>query len=956
LTKQRFRVNSWLKNAQVTTVEAEVPKYQDQEDLSKSYSKFLTHSDDINSDNIEFRPSEYFTPGWSGDSLFSKAANNIKKLQETLWQDAKLKLKMAHTFNQKLKLHIHREFISGHQKGLSKDLDALADFTTFWNELPNPAPVYRTAIEEFIELYSFRIATIYIFKLRFLITISKELCISLPSNQVVNPSSFMTKFFMKGSSSEIQCEALRSNQYSWYRPSSDLEETVREQSKDFESLSTSQLMRLFSFRKRDPNTKLNKLESGHHSHALSHKDFGLFINQLLVFFPMWLKNDKFSYPAKTRNEQIDVVNTRFTGDRLESLVHSHWLAQESNLDIKWSELLCADFESNKSSHGTFIQVCQELHFMNFLIQFSRQQNYPPKETIVSVMKKKYSKSQTNSASQESLFSSQKLVHELAYDRTVLNLSDLPKSNPHHYLLTQIQSQKSSLSQGAHLVVLTNQKLFVPSQSQKVETLLKDLKVEGIFNLEKLIGKGEVPNYIYIFKSRIKDNIFGGRHLLTSSQDDNKDSCMSFKFNGKLDQFSMFDFLTKELLSFFNHRSSQTTSIYHKSVTEGLSFQFHLDTVMKGTLLSSSNDSKENITHPNFFKNLTKSCSPLENFFILDDLESFERKSVPNSFLGHVSPQNTPYQNVLIVNLKDASRPCLEIASWDSYPALKEEYGHAYFFYFGLTAKKTNININLLREYLNCQVGSQVIQMCLSGASTKIKGKLSSLLLPNFLSDETIEYNLDLSQFKTIMTTSDDLLKANPQSFINLYNEDMQELETYKKSSPWLFLSSLVHLKNTIEKSIESFTNEGTGDFIYSNPLVVNELINLPTTALHPNSELFTDFHIQNKEQLNLPVSHSELNIKPGSPSILTLYSSETKLISLHGEATLLQFINFILDKAIGTPLAYLLQGLQVPSHHELETVLHKFDDIKEFIFKLEDQVKQTLERSLKQYILNRFSS
>lgn len=954
MTKQRFSVNSWLKNAHETSPAVEVSLYQDDQDLSKSYSKFLTHTEELSLASDIFKPANYFTPGWSGDSLFSKSANCIKKLQELLWHDAQTKLLTADTFNQKLKLHIHREFINGHQASLTKETEGLADFNFFWQELLNPSSTNKEIIDEFIEIYSFRIATIYIFKLRFLVTISKELNINLPPNQAVNPSSFMTKFFMKGSSSEIHCEALRSNQYSWYRPSANIQVTILEQSKNFEMLSTSQLMRLFSFRKSNSNSKLNKLESGQHSHALSHKDFGLFINQLLVFFPMWLKSDKFSYPAKYNDAQIDVINTRFTGDKLESLVHSHWLAQESNLNMKWSELLCADFEASKASNGTFVQVCQELHFMNFLVQFSRQQNYPPKETIVSVMKKKYSKSQTSLSEQESLFSSQKLVQELAYDRTVLNISELPKSNPHHYLITQIQNQTTSLAQDAHLVVLTNQKLFVPSQNQKVEALLKDLKVEGIFNLEKLIGKGEVPNYIYILKNRTKDTIFGGRHLLNASYEDNKDSCMSFKFNGKLDQFSMFDFLTKELLSFFNHRSSQTTSIYHKSVTEKLSFQFHLDTVMKGTLLSSSSDSKENITHPNFFKNLTKSCSPLDNFFILDDLESFEKKNVPSSFLGHISPRNTPYQNVLVVNLKDAANPRLEIASWDSYPALKEEYGHAFFFYFGLTAKKANININLLREYFNCQIGTQVMQMCLTGSMTKIKGKLSSLLLPNFLSDDTIDHNLDLGQFKTLMISPDKLLATHPQTFVHSYNEDIEELESYKKSSPWLFLSSLVHFKNTIKQSIESFSSEESGDYIYSNPLVINELVNLPTTALHPNSELFTDFHIQNKDQLKLPVSHSEINIKTDSPSTLTLYSSDTKLISIHGEDSLLQFVDFILNKAIGTQLGHVLQGLQVPSQVELEKVLHRFDEIKEFIFELESKVKSTLESSLKQYILNRF--
>ena len=89
-----------------------------------------------------------------------------------------------------------------------------------------------------------------------------------------------------------------------------------------------------------------------------------------------------------------------------------------------------------------------------------------------------------------------------YNRVLLNITDLPKKNPHHYLIQKIFSENETLKRSGYLFVSTNQNLFVPSQSERVEQLLETLKLEAIFNFEGIKGKGEVPNFIYIFFRKV----------------------------------------------------------------------------------------------------------------------------------------------------------------------------------------------------------------------------------------------------------------------------------------------------------------------------------------------------------------------------------------------------------------------------------------------------------------------
>jgi len=942
LSKGKFFASTWLKEQESKSLSHQCKGTDKEKILSDSYRQFLgvppTPSECF---KPSFSASSYFTPDWSGESLLSKNAKNVKNLQQRLKNDAKKKLSCPGNFNKKLKMAIHSDFLSTSLIGPDH---RLSDFSLFWRDFIAPNPEDLEVIEEFCDIYSFKLATIYLFKLRLISTLNFELEAALSESQCLNPSSFLTKFFTRGSSSEIHCEAFKMNQYSWYMPGKELGKDIVTELSSIRELSLSELMRLFSYQDQEKNQE-------NYSHALSHKDFGLFLNNLLIFFPLWSEKEQFSYPGPMKGQTPDVINTRFMGDHLSSLLHSHWLAQESNLNLLWSELLCPDVDSEGPSH-TFIQICQELHFITFLVSFAKRQGHPPKETIVKVMKQKYARSQEANFGQESLFSWQQLPKQLVYDRVVLNLQKLPKKNPHHFLLGKINDEYQALTSQGQLVVLTNQKLFVPSQSKKVEALLKNFTLESIFNLEKLEAKGEVPTYIYIFKKR-KVFAHDTTSIFTGHVHQEKDSCMSFHFNGKLEQFSMFKAFTEELFNFFKKKPAKDATIYHKTMLKDLSLQFHQDTIKDGKLLSNVQSlNGDHVTHPSFFQSLTKTCSPLETFFSLEEIEQVDKRKFTHSFLGQSDRKEMAYNTVLILNRQNSEAPLLEVCSLKSYPAKREELGLAYFSYFGLREKRKSININLLREYLSSPIGKQITSICLSGINNKIKGRLSSLLLPNFLIAEDKENHINSTHFDCFTASAQELLNKEPVDFNAQFQQQLQKLQIIKKSNWWSYLGLLSHLKTSSKQALE-ICNESNilSHEFYTNPLISKKISQLQTSPLYPNSEVFIDFHVSRKEELTSSIEEIKTSFKEDQTAQLDFFSQGSKLFSLHGERPMVNFLSFLAKRSLGVSAVDFIQGVEVPSSDQLDQIDQEYSSIKKFLGELFKALESELLNSQKEYIL-----
>ena len=940
MAKRPFHANSWLKHNKQAL--PELPNTQDG----------LSYNENSAPEEVskKFQLSEFFIPGWKGDSLFSKPALAIKKVQEHFWADALEQFKNLGSLNKSLKLSIFNEYLAYKEfyqiKG--NDLDSPA---TFWHHLPLKNSAHRKTLDHFLEIYCFRVATIYLYKLLFISSLANRLNLPLSEASLLNPNSFLSRCFPSGGSFELNCEALRTNQYSWYRANQKLSPQIESLLKNFKDLSISQLMKLSTYRGFKGSKHNFKFEDTEYSHALSHKSFGLFINSLLIYLPIWLEQDKLSYPMKFIAPTPSCMNTKFAGDKLISLCHSHWLAQEANLDKTWSEILCPDFSTEKYNNGMFMKICHELQFLTFLVKFTGEQNYPLKETLSKTIREKYSHNPTESSGQMALFARYENKSELSYKRIVLMLSDLPKKNPHHYLIGKINDQKTKLTKNGFVYVFTNQKLFVPSQSQKVEQLLNDFEVKSIFNFEDLHGKGEIPSYVYVLKKRkpmaMKGNPFDlDPFSLSQGNSPKQEPCLTFRLNGTLTQFHTFENMVSALTEFFENKSSSCTPLFTKALEDDLHFEYHQDAIIEGRLLSSISEDQQRVTHPNFFRKLTKNSLSLDNFFALENLEN--QGLVANDLLGIRSQSAFPY--LLIVDYRDPAFVRLEICRGDNYKAKREEYGVAFFQYFGLMPKMANININLFREYFKTDIGKQIIQLSLSGGKTKIKSKLNSLLIPNFFADtkdypEYEKANLDIFRYK-----KDDLLNQHPESLTQLLSQALETVQKYEHELPWMSLGLLTHFKYNINEAFEGF-EDGQSKLSYSNPLILEPLMALESHKIHPNPEIYVDFKIQSPEELN--ESFDKIVFKESIDSATLSLEKEGKtVLEIHSDPELLRFIQYILENAMGTPLHIILKNLHLPKIEDFKLVLKNFLQMKEWlstnIESIESKVAQLFSQNLSQ--------
>ncbi len=929
----------------------------------------LPHAHELESvQEDSFLPKKYFIPGWSGGSLFSRPAVAIKKLQEELWKDALHTFKSSSSFPKTMSTAIHAEFKSTERyslipadtakdsmESLKEKIVALNDYNLFWSEVKNPQSAYAPILKLFLELYSFKVATIYLLKLKFLVSFSEASGFSYTLNHIVNPSTFINHLFTKGSSQEINCESLKMNQYSWYRPSGKIAQQLEELSRSFSEVSTTQLMKLCSYRDIKNSSSSLNFTTKNYSHALSHASFGKFINQLLVFFPLWNQQEKFKYPEGRQILKPEVLNTKFVGDHIESLGQGHWLAQEQNLNLDWSEILCPDFSTGHNEKDCFIKTSQELQFLNFLVTYSKDRGVSTREFVLQVTREKNNRSKANMSAQISLFTTSEQQRDLLYDRVVLNLGHLPKKNPHHFLLSKIQDQKDSLATEGQLLVLTNQKIFVPSQSKKVIALLKDFKIEAIFNFEKLKGRGEVSNYVYILKKRnpfARNNDFLNMDpsSLVASQKVDQESCFSFRWHGELTLFSKFENLVEELFSFFSERSSSSTSIYQRGLGHELSFEFHQDAIIDGKLLSSLSEDNENITHPQFFKNLTLSCSPFDAFFAIQELQDNRGRKSTKDFLGiSQSTFEQTYSSVLIIDLRNPVRPQIEITSPESYLAKREEYGNAYFQYYGLSPKVKNLNLNLVREFLETDLGRQVTQICLSGGPSKMKGKLKSLLLPNFFMDGQDLSTLNPEKYWFFNISEEEILNIHPEQLEQRILQEFSRIDYLKDQQIWLYLSLVGHLKLTLRSALEKINDGGHKDLNFTNPLLIEALSQLKTETIYPNNEVYTELLIDHKDELECPLANMKM-VENEDDCTLELYSPSKLLIKFHAESETLHFIQFILSQASGHPLLMILQNLEIPKHDELKSVLTQYNQVKSALHFAYQDTHQRIARAFSKQI------
>ena len=873
---------------------------------------------------------KFLVPGWKGESLFSRPANLIKKVQEELWKDALSQFKGLDNLNSSFKQAIYNEYLD-----IAKTLNPqrLCEQTEFWKHLNWKHSPFKHHLKKFVEIYTFRTATVYLYRLMFVAHLSDALSLKLQERDLRSPHSLISRLFKTGSSNELKCRSLKQNLYSWYHPGASLFSRIKTLEKNFKHLSIGQLMKLSTYRGLEKTCKQFDFFDQQYSHALSHRGFGLFMDGLLTFFPQWLKNKTSASPLPGKKQFPKTLNVRFVGDRIDSISHGYWLAQECSLKTSRHQILCPDFCGEEPESHSFVKICHELQLLSFLVKFGRNQGLPIKEFLCSVMKKKYRLPKTHEGQQIPLFNGNTDSKLPVYDRIVLTLTNLPAKNPHHCLVQKIYEQESSLSHRGHLYIFTNQKLFVPSQSSKIQQLLKKFEMEAFFDLGRLKGKGEVANYVYILKKRLPTRkAFEAAEFAPPESarisELQQEPCLNFRYSGELHRFGKFESLVATLQSFFRERGQQQTSLYSKPIDDNLSFEFHQDAIIEGKLLSSTSKDGNNITHPNFFKKLTQNCIPLEHFFHIENIhEEDSVKNLPSDFLGINLRKENLFSYVLIADYRDPKLVRLEIAPFEAYKGKREQYGIAFFQYFGLSEKLPSANINLFREFFESDLGTQVIQLSLNGGPTKIKSKLKTLLIPGFFAKRdnfafSLQENLEI--FKL---TGDEILSLHPHRVREQTQKALAILEKYGWDSPWMTLGLIGHFKFNLLK-VNDRLRDGSEEINYSNPLILNPLLALTGRPLLHNEDVFLECLVGDQKDYLRPLALTKLQAHKEN-FCLKLYSEEKAVVELYSDAQFLKFVDFLLCSARGRPIGQILGELQLPRLGELKSVLDEFDLVKQ---------------------------
>ena len=936
LDKKNFTAHLWLKNPPSRPTSSTTPRskpnltpYLGREETNLSLP--LTAK--------EKTLKKFLIPTWTGASLFSKSANLIKKIQEQLWQDALSQLAKLDSPNSTLKkaaLSEYHYFIKKF-KNASPTWENQSDF---WKLLQQKKPSSQYHLKEFKEYYTFKVATVYLHKIMFMINLADTLSLSLQESDLNSPNSTLNRWFQKKTSHELSCESFRQNQYSWYRPSSHLLCEIRSLSTHFKSLSTGQLMKLSTYRKLKKIDQNFNFSDHEYSHALSHRDFGLFINTLLIFFPLWQEQDKFTYPYLNPTKQSfpKVLNTKFSGDKFHNICQSHWLAQDSNLKIFWNEIISPVFSQDLDEKCSFIKICHELNFLTFLVKFSKHQNYPTKELLCHVMKNKYHTQKQNESGQFNLFNhTTDSKKPLSYHRIILTVPHFSK-NAHHQLIQKINHQKSQLVQNGHLYIFTNQNLFVPSQAHKIEQLLKDFKVEALFDFCDLKGKGEISNYLYILKKR------SPLSPLTQKTESQQESILRFRWSGQLKLFGQFQYLVKELYSFFKKKNPHSTPMYSKKLQEDFYFEFYRDSLLKGRLLSSTSKENNNITHPQFLRKMIQNCVPLENFFSIHNIKNKEK--LTSQFLGVDFKKKNYFSHVLVVHRQNPNLVQLELIPFSSYEEKKKEYGTVFYQFFGLVQKIPDLNEKLFQDFFESSIGIQITQISLhSREKSRTKSKLESLFVPKIFAqtrDQSDSPHLNENEpaLKIFESTIEEMTTYSARQLKELMSKGLNFLREEKSSSSKAAQLELMNsLKSNFIKIKEQYDREDrqedqetqeSSEINYAHPLILKPLLKLKRLPFYPNEEIYFEFNQLREEDLDLFLKDIQQEAVSSHPH-LTLYLNEKAHIKVYSDPALLSLIQYLIRSLCDQPVRSIIGNLQLPPLQDLKEILKEFHLKKQVI-------------------------
>ena len=896
-----------------------------------------------------FDPKNYLVPGWNGQSLISKSGVSLRRLLELTVRDVEQQL-VETSFNRSLKHEVYSEFLA-YAEHRALQCPLIDSPATFFQHLHREGGPYVQELGQFKTTFATRVATIYLFKIRLMAKLAHASEQNIHETYLRNPNFYFATLFKKGSSSQLTSLAMNANHYSWYRPKAAWIEQKFDLIKIYQEVSPTELQKIFSPSNLQPGEKID------YSHSFSHLSFGVFLCQLMTQFPSWigqqqLDQSRFLHSALNPSEG-SVLATQYCGDHLESLALSLGLAQEQSRHALGSAVICPEFCNSRYRYGVFARLAYELQFLCSLVDTAKHLNHNPIAFITKTYRLKEN-SKRVAQGQQSLFNSTTILgNNAAYDRIVLNLTQFPSNNPHHFLVGQIHSKVEELKVNGLLIVLSSKKLFIPSLSDRVEELLKDFKLESALTFEQLKGRGEIPPYIYILSKR--DQFTDTQHLSSDQsqavfplQDAGiqKHPCLSFRISGSLKAFTYFSIINQCFSEFFHSKSPGTIPLYQKELAEELTFEFYQDAMVDGRLINTTNKDTSKITHPSFFKNLMRSCHSLSYFFQVKQIQTDLAKSGPTysqDLLGiSLTPQDQ-YRYILIVDYRNKSFPRLEFIPSDTFEAKLDEYGQALCAYFGLIAKIKDTNINLFRYFFKTQLGQQILQISLNDGLSRLKAKVGSILVPGFFEMGKHPPPHVINGLSIYHYQVKDFLKCDAQELLESYLQLEKLIPDLAASYPCYTMGLLVLFEQKINT---------TGDEIwvhencFENKTFINSLVKCAVQPLYPNNpEIFVQFHAKKASELDFPLASIALHkedVGKEDAWQLKLHTAHGSVVSFYAHKNMIKFLEFILAQAKGARVCDILGHGKVPSVANLSQLIEQQKAISEVLLQIKSANQKVL--------------
>ncbi len=886
-----------------------------------------------------FSPTKYLTEGWTGESLASKSSIQFQKSIQEIYLDVWSQFNNHLNFTRSLKSSLLEEFQSFLNTNKFQHITP-SNPNQLWSDLFCEEPTNE--VTQFKKSFCMRVTVIYFYKIRFISQLSKQIQSKIDLTSAYNPNSFLTSIFKKGSSTELNTSVFETNIFSWYKPSKPINTTIQSLVDIIHELSITDIIKTIS-----EIFKIETVDSNEYSHCFSHKNFGLFLNLLLINFPLWKSSvDSKSYhPYKIATNNLEIISSKFQGDFLESLSLSHWLAQENNSYMKWEQILCPEFKQKEENKSIFLKVCYRLQFLTFLAEVANDQNSDAVKFVTSIQKGHlYNKKSIGHNSQPTLLQDFSIM-DSTYDRSILNLIHMPKNNPYHYVFSQITQSQKSLKDKGYLFVLTGQDIFTSSQKGKVDNLLKTMDVDAIFNFSELKGRGKVPAFLYILSKKVKKDHHPMEFDLSQSFSTN--SVSHFRLSGQLESFHNFSFIGNLIERFFLGHLEEIPPMSHMEDENNFKLEFFQDVIVEGTLMNSQKNKSDHITHPSFFKNIVSSCLPLEYFFSVSTVD-FESNHPSTFFPIELEESHAPY--VIVVDKRIPKETSLEIIPYENVKSVSFEYGHTQCFYYGLSPKWDSFNLNCLRDFFSTRLGKQIIKLSFSSTTSRFKANLKKLLIPKFF-HQKIKNGLYFEGTDFLSLSADELFAQSPHEFESQFESSLHKLDHHSGQYPHEMFKLLSFFKENIGKVFHSFGQvENSKKIDFGHEAILGSILSCETHSIYPsNPDIFIEFNPLFNFKAENPLLGScqfQPNFNEDEFSV-QIYSTKNELIlSLHSSKFMCQLLDFIFAEYTDQPIAQLLQSTSLPTVLELDRIIQEFISTKQKYLLITKQIDQQFEHIL----------